>query len=856
MGFQHKLHKYVPSVAGKFAITVSLISLFVGLLAAVSIAYIEINDEEKDRVRMIERMHLSSEETLLDSLWMMNVEVVETVLTGISNLPGVEEVTVITESGDVIKKGKTLSQKIIKHEHPLLYSFQGKEVSLGTVSITVGLDNLFNQIYHSTKHLFLIIALLALGAGWLTVVLFNRLVAQHLKSIAEHSANLNLDNLDVELSLQHRKVKMPPDELEQIVMAFNMMCQSLKQSLQKIKSKESMFEDIVTNSSDMIFRLDLKGSIIYANPAAEKQVDDTLKAAFKKIVLLENYSDLYTKKKTITLTAQTQKTKDHLNGRSYALCLSPELSAKGDLKTIIGIAHDITVQNKEVEFLRAIFAHAPVLMTVSDIVTGCCYDLNEKFIESTGYTREKAVGSTSVELGFLRTEDRRRISQILKNEGIVENIELNTTKVDGKEMICRYSGQIINVEGELKLLSIAHDITLEKQMAKEQDTLRGQLIQATKMEAIGTLAGGIAHDFNNILSAIIGYGQLVLDDLEDFGNKSTTCEDMRQVIIAARRAADLVQQILTFSRQSVNDFRPYVLQKIIKEVVKLLRSTIPVTIELYTDIESDENLANIDPGQIHQLLMNILTNSRQAIGLKHGKISITLNEEFIGKGLVSIDGVQLQPGSYHRLTIEDDGVGMRPEVLARLFEPFFTTKEKGEGTGMGMAVCHGIVSKHKGTLSCESELGQGTTFNIYLPVCSALEIPQIDNFKETDLDGTETIMLVDDEKPILKMLEKSLSRCGYRTVCFTNAQEALNYFRDDSKAIDILVTDMTMPVITGVELSRKILGIRPHFPIIICTGHSDSVSEEVVLQVGVQALMQKPVTKKQLLSTVRNLLDK
>lgn len=848
MGIQQKLHKYIQSVAGKFAITVTLVSFAVGFLAAASIAWVNLSRAQQDRVQTVEEVFLSGRETLLNSLWMMDNELVETVITGLANLPGVEEASVVTDGGEKMQKGSVHSKKTLIYEYRLQRSFEGDEISLGVLSIVVGLDDLYRQIYHHVRDLVALVLLIALGAGGVTVFFFHKLVGQHLRTIAEHSANLRFDNLDVEVSLKRRKMKGSTDELEQIVTALNSTCHSLHQSLQEIQSKESMFEDIVTTSSDMIFRLDPEGNVIYANPAAEAQMENVLKAILEKMVLPKIDTEFCADKNVVSTTVKIPHIQNDQQMSSYSLRFSPEMSPEGGVRTLIGIAHDITVHNKEMEFLRAIFAHAPVLMTISDMTTGYCSDLNEKFAESTGYSRADAVGLTLVDLGFMAHKDEKRISQMLEQYGRVEDIEIHAKKASGREMICRYSCQIITVEGEQKILSIAYDITLEKQMEKERETLQGQLTQSSKMEAIGTLAGGIAHDFNNILSVVLGFTELALDSVE----KDNPLEgDLQEIYAAGSRAKELVSQILTFARQSDEELKPIHVDFIIKEVLKFIRSSIPTTIGIKQDITSSA-LVLANATQLHRIIMNLCTNAAYSMEKGGGELGVSLKDVVVGPDMGR--SISLKPGNYVEIKVSDVGEGIDPLIVDRIFEPYFTTKKAGEGTGMGLAMVHGIVETYGGQIFVESKSGEGTVFSVYLPVARGNGCHQ--QYRAGGLPtGQERILFVDDELQIVTMADRMLSRLGYSVTTMTSSVEALEFFRNNPDAFDLLISDVTMPEMSGDQLAQEILEIIPNMPIILCTGYSKTFSEEAASQIGVKAFAYKPIVREDLAQTVRDVLN-
>ncbi len=377
-----------------------------------------------------------------------------------------------------------------------------------------------------------------------------------------------------------------------------------------------------------------------------------------------------------------------------------------------------------------------------------------------------------------------------------------------------------------------------------------RLQQAQKMEAIGLLAGGIAHDFNNILFPITGLSELLLDDLPP---DSLEHENTRQILKAAERGGDLVQQILSFSRHSDHKMIPLRIQYVIKEVLKLIRSTIPSNIRISQDIQGDCGLITGDPSQMHQIAMNLITNAYHAVEQAGGEISVHLEETTLGpENLLS---ASMAPGPYAILSISDTGHGIDPGHLDKIFEPYFTTKKQGKGTGLGLAVVYGIVRKHGGDIRVRSEVGKGSTFKVYLPLMEKLSESESVKMAEPHQRGTERILLVDDEESIARLEKMILERLGYQVTTLTGSVEALDVFKANPHGFDLIVTDMAMPELTGDQLAIKSMAIRPNIPVILCTGFTQRIDAQAAEALGIKGFLKKPMSISKIAQTIREVLD-
>ena len=385
---------------------------------------------------------------------------------------------------------------------------------------------------------------------------------------------------------------------------------------------------------------------------------------------------------------------------------------------------------------------------------------------------------------------------------------------------------------------------------EENQRLEAQLRQAQKMEAIGTLAGGIAHDFNNILAAIIGFGEMVEEDLPP---ESPSIPRIQRVLSAASRGTELVRQILAFSRKTELTRKPLSLAPLVKETIQFLRASLPTTIEIKLSMKAARDSILASPAELQQILMNLVTNASFAMKEAGGILGINVTNVDFEPDSPVFDA-DIEPGEYVQLAVTDTGSGMAPDVMKRIFEPFFTTKEVGEGTGMGLPVVYGVVKSLHGTITVESEPGAGSTFRVFLPIARTDEKPEGSEAQVTP-KGTERIIFVDDEELLVEWGQAVLERLGYTVTALTDSTEALKLFSVDPSRFDLVITDQTMPKLTGLNLARKLLTIRNNIPIILCTGHSDSTSPEKAKEAGIKEFLIKPLGKQQLAAVVRRVLD-
>ena len=472
--------------------------------------------------------------------------------------------------------------------------------------------------------------------------------------------------------------------------------------------------------------------------------------------------------------------------------------------------------------------------------------MNPAFARTHGYCTAELLGRPMLDL--IAPESRAELPEQIRtacHEGH-SIFETRHLRKDGVVFPCLMDVTAVKDEKDAVqyLVINTQDLSHSKQ-------LEAQLRQAQKMEAIGTLAGGIAHDFNNILMAILGYADMVLDGLPP---GSRFHEYQREVVNAGQRAKELVKQILAFSRQSERSVMPVQIHLIVKEALKLLRASIPTTIEIRTDIDSQCGQVLADPSQIHQILMNLCTNAYHAMREQGGTLTVTLKQGQIDPHDYSA-GSTLCPGSYITLVVSDTGCGMDRAIQEKIFDPYFTTKKKGEGTGLGLAVVMSIVKSCAGAITVESVPGAGSTFRVYLPRIVGEVTSQEVRTGIGIRGGSERILVVDDEPAIAQMEQKMLESLGYQVTTLNRSHEALSLFRATPHNFDLVVTDMTMPEMNGVELASRLLELRADLPIILCTGFNDTINEEKARALGIRRYLMKPIVKRDLAAAIHQALE-
>jgi PAS domain S-box-containing protein len=636
-----------------------------------------------------------------------------------------------------------------------------------------------------------------------------------------------------------------------------------KRTEEALRESEEKYKSLANNLNVGVFRNTegSEGKFIEANPAIVKMFGFDSKEEFLKIKVTDLYKKSADRKKyseKLLNAGAVQNEELQLqkkDGTAFIGSVSAVVveNKKNKIKYYDGIIEDITERKRtelairqSEEKYRTVLEANPDPVVVYDIEGKVIY-FNPAFTEVFGWSLEERLGKRND--AFVPEEAWQETKMMIDKVLAGERFScVETCRFNKKEEIIpvSISGAIYKDQYGNPIGSIINlrDIS-------EQKRMEAQLQQSQKMEAIGTLAGGIAHDFNNMLFPLVGYAEMLRADLPA---DSPLQHHVNMILEATMRSKDLVKQILAFSRQGHQEIKLIKLQPIFKESIKLLRSSIPTTIDIRHEIDPGCGAIVADPTQVHQIIMNLATNSFHAMEDSGGMLKVDLKQVRMEPDQSLLPG--LTPGEYARLTISDTGIGIEKETMKKIFDPYFTTKATGKGTGLGLSVVQGIVKRCHGDICIYSDPGKGTQIQVYLPIVDReAELIRTDH-SDTIQGGTEKILLVDDEIIIARTEQQLLERLGYRVTIRTGSIDALEAFKANPDKFDLVVTDMNMPNMTGVQLTGEIKKIRPEIPIILCTGYSYQINEEKSKALGIQGFIMKPVMMREIAELIRNVLDK
>lgn len=645
-----------------------------------------------------------------------------------------------------------------------------------------------------------------------------------------------------------------------VVLGFVRDITERKRADGELRKAEEKYRNIFENAVLGVFQSTPDGRFLSVNTAfakmhgfesAEEMISATANIARDRYLESsdrERFKRLVGKRGTITSFEAPYRRKD---GSTLWLSLNARIvrDSRGHVQYYEGTVQDITDSRRAKDALEeSEERYRTAIEHSSDgvaIVKGERHVyVNRSFLSMFGYEDpEEFLGKGPY--ASVHPDDRERIMRInqerQKERYVPTRYEFKGMRKDGTAIHIEVSATRFVYQGEPATLAYLRDVTDRKH-------LESQLRQSQKMEAIGTLAGGVAHDFNNILAGILGFTEMVQDDMAP---DSPEHHRLGLVLKGAHRGRDLVKQILTFSRKVEYDQKPVALGGIVEEGLKLLRPLLPATIEIQWNGSPGDDIIFADSAQIHQVLMNLCTNSAQAMGKKGGVLEISVTGDHFKKDSLPPG---MKPGEYAVLTLRDTGSGIKPEVLERIFDPFFTTKVKGEGTGLGLSVVHGIVKSHGGSIRVESEPGKGSVFSIFLPKIKR-SVGLTAGEELTSEGGKECILFVDDEDILVELNNTRLTQLGYEVVPTTSSLEALTIFKKEPGRFHLVITDYTMPDMTGVELAKKLLKVRSDVPIILCTGYNERISPDKARKAGIREFLLKPQGKHELDLAIRRVLD-
>ena len=710
--------------------------------------------------------------------------------------------------------------------------------------------------------------LLSLGLIWFVANLIGNSITDNIIKLTQAAKQFETDNRQIDIHIKSG------DELGVLAGAFNSMAarimtmvnhleqmvdertKRLNDTNRQLQKSEKNYRSLIENQTDLVSRFTPDGTFVFVNHVYCRFFDQPKEALIGSKwypMLVDNdltkkeLSALSPANPTVTVESRVLSANGEIHWVQFVNM--GIFDPSGNLQEIQSVGRDISKRKRSEEAMReSEEKYRTIFENIQDVyyettLGGIILEISPSIENLSRYTRNELIGKSLNDI-YTDPEERNEFLKAIIDTEKVTNFEVTLADKDGSVHFVELNAMLKrDQEGNpVKLIGSMRDISERKQ-------LESQLLQSQKMESIGNLAGGVAHDFNNILSSVIGFTELSLDEVE----KGTRIEDnLQEIYTAGKRAKDLVRQILAFARQSEETLKPIPVDLIAAEAIKFVRSSIPATIEIKQNIESD-SLVMGNATQVHQVLMNLFTNAAYAMEDEGGILEFSLKDVVVEKGL-NRERSNLEPGNYIEMKISDTGVGIAPEIIGSIFDPYFTTKGPGEGTGMGLAVVHGIIESYGGNITVESKPGQGTLFTIYLPVTRKRQ--EHHPYQSGELPrGRERILFVDDEAAIAKMGSQTLGVLGYDVTTRTSGVEALALFRTGPNDFDLVITDMTMPNMTGDKLAMELMKLRPDIPVILCTGYSKKISDETASDIGIKAFIYKPVVKADLAKTVRKVLD-
>ncbi|THB75650.1 MAG: response regulator [Desulfobacteraceae bacterium] len=817
----------------------------------------------ESNLQFIAKSYLSP---IIDSLWDFDESNVRMQLRGMLMVPGVKFCSIQDEEGIIglsIEEGDSESKKDLVRTFPLTHENR----PLGTLTLAANFDHIKSEMIASSMVVFASYGCAVLISAAIIFILSNYLLFRHFSSIAGYMEKLDIHHLETSLKLKRAQRK---DELQLIVNAINDMRLRIQTGIEEnriIQEKLEYHHNVMKAQQEAswegILIVDENGRVVSRNQRfneiwqfdkTDVDTDDDQQLIEHVLSLLKDPEQFQSRIKTLYKN-RDETSKDIIifkDGRIIERRSGPIYDGGQKYFGRVWYFRDVTQETlAEISLRESEDKYRHLFNMESDGIflieseTGKIVEANDAALAIYGYELPQILKLKNTDLSA--EPDQTRSATDEKHEIVPVRYH---KKKDGSIFPVEITATHFNWKNKDVHIAAVRDISFRINYEKEKKQMDLRLQQAQKMESIGNLAGGIAHDFNNILYPILGLSEMLLHDLP---KNSFDYENTEEIFKAAIRGRDLVKQILAFSRQTEHVLAPVRFQNVLNEVLKLSRSTIPTNIPIDHDIDPDCGLINADATQLHQIVMNLVTNAYHAVEKTAGRISIQLKEAMIQDEPQRSE--MITPGQYVELTVSDTGEGIDERDVDKIFEPYFTTKEKGRGTGLGLATVYGIVKEHQGYINVDSQAGVGTTFRVLFPLIRGQKEAEEPVSSFTQLRGTEKILLVDDEHAVAAMQEQILKRIGYTVFTFTSSVEALEAFQNAADEFDVVITDMTMPEMTGDMLARKILELRSDIPIIICTGFSEKIDQIIAEEIGIKGFLMKPVVSDELAQLVRKVID-
>ena len=809
-------------------------------------------------------------ESLTNSLWTLDDKQIAIQMNNMLSLRDIVYLE-ITERGQVIyATDSTAAESDAKRSFPMIYRHQGTAKTIGVLHVYASYSDVYNRMLRRIVVILSTQGLKTFFVSLFILFILHRQVIRYIVKISDYAKGLQIKGLDKNLDIDRRR-SSESDELDTLIDAINAMRIRLRDDIHRRKKTEDSllrYEHIISSTNDLMSFVDAKYRYQAVNDAYliahDISRDDIVGASVPDIMgrdkfdrVVKGYLDRALSGKSI----QYQSWFDYAGfGRRYMdVTYHPFKNHEGEISGVVVSVHDMT-QRKQIENALQLslekfektFQTAPIWVVLSTIEDGRYIEVNDTILSTTGYQREELIGNTSIELKtWVDPLDRDRVVNKIKKDGSVRNIEVQRRTKSGKIIDTLFSAATIQLEGKDIMISVTQDITEQKSAESERLQLQTQLLQAQKIESVGRLAGGIAHDLNNLLSPILGYGEMLIMDTSEADPRR---DSLAEIVNAAMRARDLVQQLLAFSRKQTLEFNSIDVNTMILKFEKLLRRTIREDISIHILLEPELSPILGDMGQLEQVIMNLSVNAQDAMP-DGGELTIET-------ALVELDEAYARehesvvPGAYILLTVSDTGCGMEPKTLEKMFEPFFTTKVNGQGTGLGLATVYGIVKQHNGSIWAYSEPHQGTTFKIYLPICSQpARHHESPGQSSSEINGSEHILLVEDNEQVRTLAHKLLERTGYTVLTAKNGPEALTMLERYEGHLHLLLTDVVMPEMNGKQLFKRVSSHYPEVKVLYMSGYTENViTQRGVIEAGINFL-PKPFSIDSLSAKVREVLD-